>query len=61
MSDGLIFPAGIRTLANLTLNIVNDKRLESNELFRIVAVPPELPINLTYAAAEVIIRDDDGM
>ena len=56
---GITFPAGITTI-NLTLNIVNDSRLESNEAFRIVADPPDIPNGQRPAYADIIIRDDDG-
>ena len=59
-SNGVIFPTHTTTI-NLTLNIVNDNRLERNELFRIVAKPPEMPKNRRPAEADIIIRDDDGM
>jgi len=60
-SDVVIFPANTTTI-NLTLKIVNDNRLEINELFRIIANPPEVPTDRPASAStDIIIRDDDGM
>ena len=42
------------------MNIVDDSRLEINELFRVIAIPPEVPSGQTSSLADFIIRDDDG-
>ena len=43
------------------MNIVDDSRLEDIELFRVIAIPPEVPSGQTPPSADFIIRDDDGM
>ena len=43
----------------LKIPIVDDRILESNELFRIYVVKPTLPDNEVTVFADVIIRDDD--
>ena len=54
-----IIPAGT-TKFLLKVKIVNDKRLEDNEIFRIVADPPDIPNNHFTCSTDVIIWDDDG-
>ena len=45
----------------MNIPIVNDRRLEDNELIRLVAIRPELlPDGYTPCSADVIIIDDDG-
>ena len=44
----------------LKLKIEDDKRLENNEIFRIIAVPPELPDGFSPCTADIIILDNDG-
>ena len=57
---GLIFPAYSTTIT-FELKIVNDSRLERNELFRIAAISPELPGDQVFSEPDIIILDDDGM
>ena len=45
---------------SLNVNIIDDKDLEDNELFRITILPPEIPDNLTADFSDVIIMDDDS-
>ena len=39
---------------------MQDCILEINEIFRVIAIPPELPDGHTRCTADVIIVDDDG-
>ena len=45
----------------LNISIVQDCILENNELFRVAAIPSELPDGHTRCTADVVIVDDDGM
>ena len=44
----------------LSIPIVQDYIFEDNELFRVIAIPSELPDGHTRCTADVIIVDDDG-
>ena len=44
----------------LNVTIVDDKKLENNELLRIDAIPSPLPYGHTHCTTDVIILDDDG-
>ena len=44
----------------LNIPIVQDCIFENNELFRVIAIPPELPDGHIQCTADVIIVDDDG-
>ena len=44
----------------MKIKIVNDKIQEDTELFRIAAVPPDIPDGHIRCTADVIIGDDDG-
>ena len=44
----------------LSIPIVQDCILENNEIFRVSAIPPELPNGHIRCIADVIIVDDDG-
>ena len=55
--DKATIPAGTTEFL-LKIKIVDDKILENNELFRIVAVPPDIPDGHIRCTADVIIRDD---
>ena len=45
---------------SLNVNIIDDKDLEDNELFRIKIFPPVIPDNLAVDFTDVIIIDNDG-
>ena len=55
----VIIPAGTQDFL-LNIRIVNDRRLENNELFRITAVVPNVPEGKFLCTTDMIIRDDDG-
>ena len=55
----VIIPAGTQDFL-LTIDIVDDRRLENNELFRITAGVPDVPDGEVLCSTDVIIRDDDG-
>ena len=44
---------------NLELPIIDDARVENNELLRIAAIPPNVPSSTIRDTADVIIIDDD--
>ena len=44
----------------LKVKIVDDKRLEKNELTHIAAIPPALPMGHIRCTADIIIMDNDG-
>ena len=44
----------------LKVRIVDDRRLEKNELIRIAAIPPVLPMGHIRCTADIIIIDNDG-
>ena len=44
----------------MKVRIVDDRRLESNELFRVTAIPPAIPEDHIRCTADVIIVDNDG-
>ena len=47
------------TVFSLEIHIVQDNILESTELFRIVAISPNVPSGYLLCSADVIIVDDD--
>ena len=44
----------------LMIKIVDDDRMEDNELIRMAAVPEDLPAGHVHCTTDVIIMDDDG-
>ena len=44
----------------LKIKIVDDDRMEDDEVFRITAIPEDLPDGHIYCTADVYIKDDDG-
>lgn len=54
-----LIPAGTQEF-RLNIEIVDDRRLEDYELFRIITGPPDLPRDAMPCTTDVIIRDDDG-
>ena len=54
-----IIPANT-THYTLKIDIVSDRILEDNELFRVTAVPQHRPAGQPDCSAFVIIKDDDG-
>ena len=44
----------------ININILDNKELENNKLFRITIDPPIIPTHHTACSTDVIITDDDG-
>ena len=44
----------------LNITIVDDNKLEDNELLRVITIPPVLPDGHIRCTADLIIFDDDG-
>ena len=54
-----IIPKG-STYYILKIKIVDDDRMEDKEVFRITAIPEDLPDGHIYCTTDVYIEDDDG-
>ena len=48
------------TYYEFNITIVDDNRLERDELFRVNVVQPMSPVNTMNCVTDIIIMDDDG-